>query len=989
MAMSRHASRRSTSLRGFIVPVLGYDDLYTIPESGGPSPGVSEPLEASGFIVAATDTQAVPFDVKATSGTAPASTGFAVRVTGDSDWLYWSTPNHLNHWLGVYTGSTVAQWPNAYPRLATDGDTVWVGGVVVDHMSLGGNTEIVGPPVSDGIGVTMVYVIDGTVYHVHASSDTVTYGDGDIIAYGSTWVAGTALGGDSVANTTHDFASIYQPTTGLVCAIAADFATSEFTQVVSADRGATWSEVVRSVLYVKCPSLSLFADGTLALGCISEPYDYPTLRRWASAGEPFSDGDGANIVEEAADEVAICVDDNDYVYAFVKLTATPDDVYVFVSVDRGETFVKIDEPLYRGLAAGSTITGMSAVPWHGEILLGYLTKSLSSTDYTYGIMRCGGWSMRGNGGTAGSSVEAIEDRKGSGASTGGTLLPIDLPHNVGWTLTGGVPPTIDYTSGEALGIKFVSAAVSQYYSLAVDPVGVYCDMEMSVGGSQSANQVLLSVTTATRNIGIRYHLAGFRVIDLAGGGAGTVLASVTIFGRYSVCVYLDKVYYRETGDMDWLEVTLSGAFTAGAFAPGITFGHRTATATSHLYSLRWGTAFNKAGAGKVATKPVALPEWLAGSTRLVNLGGYAALDDEATVTPRYAYDVRQCFPDGPTPSQRDEWRTEQVGSTVYMEFHAPASAVALDSAPALYVGRTNVPYVTLEARNTLVDAWTPILTLDLAVNGALGNARGYVHGNTVRSGIMLTDPDAARYLRRNELADGGWLSIDDTYGYYITRHTPGTWGTDQSLQITYAGEAFQETDSTPALFDIPTYSGSGYCVALQTTYSAYKYWRLAFPASTKGDCPDFFVKAGAIVVGYFAALGRQWSNGMGNDFKLQVTDTVDERGRMTRNAKGPPRRVWALPYADGARLNTSLWVGEAGKQPLATLGDVSPYALYTDLGYGAVPCVAVRDVVSGVSVTDPDLYLYGYLGDWTSTHVTGPDGPREYRRGGTLTVTEA
>ena len=119
----------------------------------------------------------------------------------------------------------------------------------------------------------------------------------------------------------------------------------------------------------------------------------------------------------------------------------------------------------------------------------------------------------------------------------------------------------------------------------------------------------------------------------------------------------------------------------------------------------------------------------------------------------------------------------------------------------------------------------------------------------------------------------------------------------------------------------------------------------------------------------------------------------DPYGTEYREQRGPEARTYTVGFADGVKMQHTresldvAYIGSSavGASALAGRDDVLGQLvglLRESEGFSA-PSMLLAEVpdASGVTVTDPTLWVYGYLtGTVQANHVTGDENSREFYR---------
>lgn len=536
------------------------------------------------------------------------------------------------------------------------------------------------------------------------------------------------------------------------------------------------------------------------------------------------------------------------------------------------------------------------------------------------------------------------------------------------------------------------------------------------------------LTTASVDYSIRVAADSFQVYDHDAGG--TVGAPVALSGANVIVdfrvVYLDGgadevvISWRETipGQPEhtrWSSVTRTLA-ASGARADNFVVRFGIPGTNGSGLALRYrmfyfnagvanGTAFtlpltNGYGKPVGSDYPYPLPdvsdhenERLA---RFVMRGGPIFQGEviEHDVAP--GYPVEALFPTA-EPSLSRAWRSTATGVVQDIAVDAGQGYATLPNATWSYllcVRGANVRRVVLGGKTT--GSYTNLGTLDLAT--------GFTGLSFVRAGRMLV-PGAgsaagARYVRAGELV-GGHVVLDPS-GAPVRRRIrwngPGWWADDSALpRLVLELEGVDGTEPGSGTVDLVWPSG---VLVVHTSFASgqtHRYWRARIP-STEGS-PDSYYTLPDVGLYALHVPGKEWGHGW--EWVLDPNLRVDEDpyGTQRRTQQGPNRRTLTLSWDHGAkddrvRGSSADYLGASGAAPLVAQDDVwgQLWGVWEASQGGAFPVVALMaDVASGTTLTDPTLWLAGYLDGSLRVQESagrGGEGVDSFYRAGPVRIVE-
>lgn len=374
------------------------------------------------------------------------------------------------------------------------------------------------------------------------------------------------------------------------------------------------------------------------------------------------------------------------------------------------------------------------------------------------------------------------------------------------------------------------------------------------------------------------------------------------------------------------------------------------------------------------TWPVALPDAYDTANdrvaRLAMRGGPLMRADTYYHDTAPDYPIEAVFPDS-SPSPYSAWRS--VDKTADVDL-----AVTLgeyDTLPAgahswlVLVHRANVRRIRVDGI-AAGGSYSTLGTVDLATGFT---ACSYaLQGRILRPDSPYTGTDGARYIAPGELRDGH--VILDPSGTpklrKIVTNTGGWWdGESGTVKARITLDGIDGTESASG--DVVIVWPSG-VMALHRTSSSPEVAGLRFTIDQSADdAPDAYYEAGLIAVFGLHPTGKQWSDGWEWDKTPNVQRHVDAARVERRSTLGPTQRTLTLDWSDGFVTQKYRDAGQTDYQadstaafPLVTrdevLAAVWEWQELSD-GYSRPVLWCGQVPGSGTTLTDPTLWLYGYL----------------------------
>ena len=404
--------------------------------------------------------------------------------------------------------------------------------------------------------------------------------------------------------------------------------------------------------------------------------------------------------------------------------------------------------------------------------------------------------------------------------------------------------------------------------------------------------------------------------------------------------------------------------------------------------------------GRSAVLPYPLPPETyppSGAAAFLRLrGGPGAGQETWTHDVLYDYPIEALF-SVVEPSPTIGWRSavKGVAQRVVLDFEHDARPGESWSV-AMVVRAANVRRVRL-----LADGAT-LGTLDLATGfaGVSYVLSGVQVGPTIGGGAYAGTA-GARYIGANELA-GGTVILDlagTPKPRRILRNTAGFWsGADGPRALLELDPAYLDgTEAASGTCDLCWPSGVLVVHSARAVASQAQLWGVEIPSTEIAADPEYRI-GGADLVG-LRPPGKQWAVGWTWDATPNVRSDRDRYGTDRRERLGPLARRVAVSWDHGARLGIvrsgvtdADWIAPVGGAPLVGRDDVwsQIVGVYQDSDDGARPALLLSvDPGSGGTVTDPTLWIWGYLdGGIRVENAIGNEGESEYVRVGPITVSE-
>ncbi|MEM6930996.1 MAG: hypothetical protein AAF602_28940, partial [Myxococcota bacterium] len=450
-------------------------------------------------------------------------------------------------------------------------------------------------------------------------------------------------------------------------------------------------------------------DGGIVLATLDASDSRVRVRVLQSAFQPYDDVTSVIVEDVAADDLVLAVDGAGALWVWIRETAEPDEIRVFVSYDGGQNWedrltwatTSPANPLsYHAGNAAVSPTRLTGRYCRGHLFVAHNSRQPTSTSLAswLGSYVCAGWS---------NLVFADESFAGLDGSAGLRQIgiPIELPANVSaaWANVGSLPPSIA-TPGE---LSFTSLTTLFGWTR-LDPAGttgnpltVHFDYRIASGSYTTPTSRQAAAVVRVGGVS-SFHEVELRFLDdqtvlwdaTLGASIGTIAIDNTV--GHDWIVALDAlgavtVAYRTPLASRWtvVETTVSendagGAtnrFEFGLFGSGVVGSTRSRhwfVADEALDTWTFRGRADPIG-GNVTTARRPLPG-VGSSTRATFLAatrGPGVRNEVLTVEPFYRYGVENLFP-RLSPSPVRPWRSTDTSADQIIAWDIRSTTSALD-----------------------------------------------------------------------------------------------------------------------------------------------------------------------------------------------------------------------------------------------------------------------------------------------------------------------
>jgi len=786
-------------------------------------------------------------------------------------------------------------------------------------------------------------------------------------------------------------------------------------QLASNDLGASFEEVASGTFgyWVSVAvSLGAFVVATVDGGKPGNAVCYIL----GSAGDSIETATAIDIDTSGdVQEVELVAEPDGTLWAYLKkynaATFTTPATELYLSTDGGNSWAN------KGTAHRSSITtAVQQRNTRGAHVAGYvvLLHNFDSPDNAFddsvGAMVMSGWS---NANPPRGAASYLVTNWADPASGGRHWLPYAFPGSgLDWNKlgAGGTENQSPFFVGK---LRLISAAAQSIYyePTSVGPVGgkigFLADLRVEQGGAAPAQDIGWSVVAADGTndfeMALAFDTGQVTVTDAHAGGAPVATFAVDMTERRILwCSFTAAndglVLIRSPGSSSW-QTIYSGPLTnntttprAGSFCQ---WGHITGAAgstASDWYGVGFVGPEAIQGADQrsrwLTAEPVPIPEYgTAGAlANLAMVGGPAIIAERFTSEVAHDYPLSAVFP-AQQPSPYRGWRsadlTEQV---IAWDLGRPTW---LGDSLALYIGRSNFGLAELEYWDGA--AWQTAGSWSSKVNTA--SAYYVLDGDTITPGALPST--TGRYVWEQELIDGyvTMPSSGGTVARRILSNSAGFWNNQATtIQPRVTLEGIDGTEFSSQYCQI--YSPSGVLVVHFSARTTARYWRVRVPVQ---PVVEGYYTAGVIGLYRLVAWGAESSWGQGQTTDSNLLESTDRFGTSRIVQQGPQRTTWDLGWSDqtnhlqlrSSALDTD-YMQPTGGLPLAGHEDLGMQVrgILDAVKGGELPVVAIAQIPdTGVTLTDPTLYLYGHLlASLRLTQSAGDMGSTEIIRVDSITV---
>lgn len=741
------------------------------------------------------------------------------------------------------------------------------------------------------------------------------------------------------------------------------------------------------------------------------------------------------------DPVIVCEEDGTlWLYYAAYVTTTPAYCLWSASFDAGLTWEAPGSETDRMLLSWHVVQGsraeaprpQAATSAGGRVFL--LVGAADGAAISSGVLELGGWQNRmlelvesktAASGVARNPIYRYPNADGAvGSSTARSVMWLPLAEGSDFTAAG-------YTRVNSAGGWTESLADGGHEMVATAASGrVYYSDSLTAGSSDgdvfaryavkvvdsTGDDIRFKVSSRTREFSIVHTETSFYVVDdLTGLQVGSAVTT-TSGAIVRIELYLDdaaaslRILYREGPGPFWNTILRSTSIKAPSASTTIQWG---ITETIGLWPVTcvWYYVIALARRGGSVSLPtpqllegrdgwgrpipslygVTIPELFDTTTqryaRLTLRGGPVARHETYTHDVAPDYPIENLFPTVAS-SPDDRWRSVDKSQNQILRVDVSSYDSRLAGSPAIVVYVAGANFRRLRVRP--IDASGSVLA-----TGTMDLATGFESvGYTLDGRVMTwaTGSAGSRYLWPGELR-GGHVILDGGKVRRIEYNTGGRWADDDAAaRIFLEGVDGTETASGDAAIVWPA--------GVATFNLPANMAAIEFRILSTESAPEDYYEAGIIAPFGLRPTGKQWSDGWEWDRAPNVSISADSRGTERRAQIGPNRRRLTYSWDDGfllerVRSNASPdYVASSTGAFLAARDEVwQELCEIQNLTEGyARPvlwCGKVPD--GGETLTDPTLYLYGYLQPQglRVRQTAGDEGADEYLRASGVEIVEA
>ncbi|MEO0601388.1 MAG: hypothetical protein AAF211_08135, partial [Myxococcota bacterium] len=480
----------------------------------------------------------------------------------------------------------------------------------------------------------------------------------------------------------------------------------------SRDLATSWEEVdIGTTLSVDAIAVDVLPnDGGIVLATLDATDSFVRVQVLQSAFQPYDEVSSVIVESVAADDMVMAVDGAGAIWVWIRETAEPDEIRVFVSYDGGTTWS--DRLTWATTAPANILsyrsenTSIYPTQLHGRYCRGNLFVAHNSNQPTttslanwLGTYVCSGWSnlVFVDESFAGLDVLTTQTRQ--------TGIPIELPVNISadWTNVGTTVPTI-VAPGELSFSSLLSLAGWTQLDpagTAGNPLTVHFDYRIASGtfntstSRQAAAVFRVGGSSSFYEFELRFLNAETVLWDTTRGGSiGSIPIDNTLWHDWIVSVSSAgavTVAYRTPLASRWtvVETALEENDSAGA-SNRFQFGIFTAGVIGSTRSRHWFIADelldNWIGRGRAdpiggnvttARRPLPGVGSAARATFLSATRGPGIRNEVLTVDPVYSFGIENLFP-RLSPSPARPWRSTDTSSDQIIAWDIRSTTSELD-----------------------------------------------------------------------------------------------------------------------------------------------------------------------------------------------------------------------------------------------------------------------------------------------------------------------
>jgi hypothetical protein len=780
----------------------------------------------------------------------------------------------------------------------------------------------------------LVAVLD--LYYVYYSDD-----------YGATWTALTTASNLLIASM--DTTCMEAVGDQLVLIAASATAAAPSWVCHSRDGGATWT-VAEAGVSLYNPTTCV-RDGVVHVATKSgvSLYAYRLLPG-GGLSAPTATEAGMNVTTLASGAIVARDDGVLWAFGWQASAAGTLDLDAGVSTDGGLTWADsggdpftLTKTAYA--ADGLRIVGGTA--WNGSVVLIANADSASGSDGGLHFLCFGEWSTFAEYAHGLTTVSGVPYRRG--------YVPVDYPHNVGWTRyttgAGGTitnQPFLRVVTTAGNGERWV-APTAIWPNTAAQHLLIKARVRVNSGGSLTASEVYLSASVDDganqQKITMRLRTTGARVVDSTGAQLGSDLtATLTNWTDFILDFWHDNpagagklsIYYMQDGGrgyyVPWLEnVTINEQAGVAAGALQWEVSEAASADLGMLMARNVGLVTYRVNPADLVGRPLsaAFDYQVDSGLRLGAYGSGGIPADTYTMQTRYTYGPENVWRDL-RPSSRTESAVDGVNWSIVFD----AGANTLFAGDLVAVFGTNMRTATWQMNSS--NSWgAPAVSVSL-------NAT--IISFTVGSGVR-----GAGYL--GPAAAPNW--------------TPGMWrsnGDSRRMFLDLGGTIHEITDNDESRIyvdgvDFSAATGTAYVfgdrMASTLTFAQYRYARLSVGAVNTAD--------GAFRVGT-PIFASKWTPSQLYDYGFvdrvtpNITTTEADSGSSISYRRGPALDSLAIQWPPVDRLRVD--AEERLRHFYRSIdGSLTPVVMWRDsTDIRTLALVQVQEVYSASNV-------YGELGN--------------------------